>query len=136
MTQTRRKRILVIEDEADVATLLRGRLEAAGYEVRVEHEGLAGLRSAAEYRPDLVVLDLMLPDSDGYDICRKLRDEESPWTAPVLMLTAKDQPSDKLVGFMRGAGAFLTKPYEASELLQAVEVLLMRGAGPGTQAGT
>jgi DNA-binding response OmpR family regulator len=126
MSSTTRRNILVIEDEQDVAELLQARLESAGYDVHVESEGQKGLSYAAEHRPDLVILDLMLPDIDGYQVCRTLQEDAKPWTIPVLMLTAKDQPADKLVGFLRGAGAYLTKPYEASELLSTIEVLLAR----------
>lgn len=118
------KRILVVEDEPDVASLLQARLESNGYTVHVEALGRAALREAEVARPDLVILDLMLPDIDGFEVSEKLRDLYSSWSVPILMLTARDKPRDKLKGYGAGADAYLTKPYEARELLETVEYLL------------
>lgn len=129
MQPTESKRILVIEDEEDVAGLLQARLTSGGYDVHVEREGLAGLRFAEWSRPDLVILDLMLPDMDGFEVSEKLREHYRSWAVPILMLTARDQPLDKLHGYGAGADAYLTKPYEAQELLGTVAELL-RDDGP------
>jgi len=118
------KRILVVEDEQDVAGLLQARLEANGYEVHVEACGRAALAEARELRPDLVILDLMLPDMDGYTVSAELRAMYRAWTLPILMLTARDKLRDKLRGYCAGADAYLTKPYDAGELLGAVARLL------------
>jgi len=123
MTKTS-KRILVIEDEEDVASLLRARLKAGGYEVHVEGRGQTGIAAAMELRPDLVILDLMLPDIDGCDVSENLRCHYASGRLPILMLTARDQPIDKLHGYGAGADAYLTKPYEAQELLATVAELL------------
>jgi len=124
MTTQAPKRILVIEDEEDVAGLLRARLASHGYEVHVEHAGRAGLRFAELTRPDLVILDLMLPDVDGFEVSEKLREHYSSWAVPILMLTARDQALDKLHGYGHGADAYMTKPYDAQELLGTVAELL------------
>jgi len=124
MTQTPRKQILVVEDEADVATLLRARLESQGYHVHVVHTGVAAVSYAVEHQPDLVILDLMLPDIDGNKVAEEIRRLYHNWVVPVLMLTAKDKPVDKLRGFAHGADAYMTKPYDAHELLQTVSFLL------------
>ncbi len=123
------KRILVVEDEKDVAGLLRARLEANGYGVHVEETGRDALKDAQATRPDLVILDLMLPDMNGYAVCEELRMRYSSWALPVLMLTAKDQPRDQLRGYSSGADAYLTKPYDAKELLSVIAELL-RDAAP------
>jgi DNA-binding response OmpR family regulator len=130
MTECRRKAVLIVEDEEDVATLLEDRLEQAGYATHTEERGKAALTYAADHRPDLVILDLMLPDLDGYEVCRQLRTLYHAWAVPVLMLTAKDKPVDQLRGFAHGADAYMTKPYEGTELLETI-ALLLRDTGPG-----
>jgi two-component system OmpR family response regulator len=135
---TEAKRILVIEDEPDVAGLLKARLEANGYEVHLEDKGREALEDARALRPDLVILDLMLPDMDGYVVSETLRKHYrswaipsgrlGSWAVPILMLTARDQPRDKLRGYGAGADAYLTKPYDAQELLSTIAKLL-RDAG-------
>ena len=124
MALTQEKQILVVEDEADMAELLKERLKAAGYQVHTAASGKAGLSSAAEHQPDLVILDLMLPDLHGYEVCKELRKLSNPWVQPILMLTAMSQPIDQLRGFARGADAYLTKPFDSNELLKTVAVLL------------
>lgn len=128
MTPGKANRILIVEDEPDVATLLKARLESNGYEVHVEEQGRAALQDARAIRPDLVILDLMLPDMDGYAVSERLRERYASWTVPILMLTARDHPKDKLRGYGAGADAYLTKPYDAQELLSTIEHLL-RHAG-------
>ena len=118
------KRVLVVEDERDVACLLKDRLNSLGYQVHVEEKGRAALAYAAQNRPDLVVLDLMLPDTSGEIICKELRKIYLPWGVAVLMLTAKDRPLDKLRGFAFGADAYMTKPYEFHELADTLSLLL------------
>jgi len=124
MTDEHRKRILVIEDEEALCRLLKWQLEFAGFEVHTEMRGKAGLAYAAEHPVDLVLLDLMLPDMHGYDVCRELRKLHHPWALPVLMLTAMAKPIDQLRGFAHGADAYLTKPFEAEHLLTAVGQLV------------
>jgi len=124
MAREHSKRILVVEDEKDVAGLLKARLEAGGYEVHVEELGREALADARLLRPDLVILDLMLPDMDGYAVSEELRALYRSWVLPILMLTARAQPRDKLRGYGAGADAYLTKPYDAAELLGTVARLL------------
>jgi len=123
------KKILVVEDEPDVASLLRARLESNGYEVEVVEYGREALKRAGSLRPDLVILDLMLPDIDGYTVSEQLRKLYHSWSVPILMLTAKDQSVDQLRGYGVGADAYMTKPYDARELLETVGHLL-RNAQP------
>jgi len=124
MAPTPEKTILVVEDNADMAALLRVRLESVGYEVHTEASGAAGVSYAAEHQPDLVILDLKLPDLSGYDVCKQLRTRFSPWTAPILMLTAMNQPIDELRGWAYGADAYLTKPCDPAELIRTISMLL------------
>ncbi|MBI3996964.1 MAG: response regulator [Candidatus Omnitrophica bacterium] len=107
-----------------MAELLKARLETAGFHAHVETTGGGGLSYAAEHRPDLVLLDLRLPDIDGYRVCRELRRIYHPWDVPVLMLTAMAQPIDELRGFAHGADVYLTKPFQAEELLKSVNLLV------------
>ena len=124
MGRTREKQILVVEDEEDMAELLQERLKSAGYQVHTAGSGKAGLSDAAEHEPDLVILDLMLPDIHGHEVCRELRKLSNPWGQPILMLTAMAQPVDQLRGFAHGADAYLTKPFNSHELLKTVAMLL------------
>jgi len=127
-------RVLVVEDNADLAFGLRNNLEIEGYEVLVAADGPAGLAAARTAPPDLIVLDLMLPGMDGYRVLRALRDERR--TTPVLILTARGEESDKVRGFRLGADDYVTKPFGVLELLARVEALLRRanGAGGATDA--
>ena len=120
------KHILVIDDEPQIADLCRDYLVAAGYEVLTAGDGLKGLALARRERPDLVVLDLMLPGMDGLDVCRELRRESS---VPIIMLTARVEESDKLVGLELGADDYLTKPFSPRELVARVRTVLRRASG-------
>ena len=124
MALTQEKKILVVEDEEQMAELLTERLTSAGYQVHTATSGKAGLSYAAEHKPDLVILDLKLPDIHGYEVCKELRKLSNPWVQPILMLTALAQPIDQLRGFARGADAYLTKPFDSNELLKTVAILL------------
>ncbi len=128
MTQAKRKRILVIEDEEALGRLLSWQLESAGVEVQAVTTGKAGMVAALENPPDLVILDLMLPDMHGYQICRELRKSHQPWTVPILMLTAMAKPIDQLRGFAHGADAYMTKPFDSAELIESVALLLGHAA--------
>ena len=116
--------ILVVEDEPSVGKLLQQHLEWVGYTTVHVASGKAALIYAAERRPNLVILDLRLPDMGGYEVCRQLRRLYHASVLPVVMLTAMAQPVDQVRGFAHGADAYLTKPYDAEELLKTVEVLL------------
>jgi DNA-binding response OmpR family regulator len=118
-------RILIIEDERDLALGLRANLEIEGYEVSLAHEGEEGFRHALRAAPDLVILDLMLPDVDGYDVLRRMR--QARLEMPVLLLTARSEELDKVRGFRTGADDYVTKPFGVMELLVRIEAILRRG---------
>jgi DNA-binding response OmpR family regulator len=117
-------RILVVEDNANLAYGLSTSLELEGHEVVLAEDGAAGLRAARERRPDLVILDLMLPGMDGYRVLQSLRERGE--TAPVLILTARGEEADKVLGFRLGADDYVTKPFGLLELLARVAALLRR----------
>jgi DNA-binding response OmpR family regulator len=119
------KRILLVEDNADLAFGLRNNLEIEGYEVDVAADGAAGLERARGSRPDLLILDLMLPRLDGFRLLQTLREEDR--ATPVLILTARGEESDKVRGLKLGADDYVTKPFGVLELLARVEALLRRG---------
>ena len=123
-----RPRILVVEDDEALARGLKGQLEKAGYDVHVEHAGKPALVFAAEHRTDLVVLDIMLPDMSGYEVCVEMRKTYHPWILPVVMLTGLNQPKNQLLGFSHGAHAYLMKPVQSVELLGTIAVMLHREA--------
>jgi two-component system alkaline phosphatase synthesis response regulator PhoP len=118
-------RVLVVEDNADLAFGLRNNLEIEGHDVEVAHDGNVGLERAARWKPDLMILDLMLPGTDGFRVLRALRELGDP--VPVLILTARDAESDKVRGLRLGADDYVTKPFGVLELLARVEALLRRG---------
>ena len=114
---------MVVEDEGAIAEAVRVRLASEGYAVRVAGDGPEALRMAADERPDLVVLDLMLPGMDGLEVCRELQRES--WV-PVLMLTARADEADKVAGLSVGADDYMTKPFSQRELVARVRALLRR----------
>jgi DNA-binding response OmpR family regulator len=128
-------RILVVEDDASIRLGLEDTLKAKGYRVSSASRGDEALRLAREQRPDLVVLDIMLPDGDGFEVCRKLKDPKSGADAPgVIMLTARGQELDRIRGFDVGADDYVTKPFSLMELLARVAAVLRRfGHGPGSE---
>lgn len=117
-------RVLIVEDNPDLAFGLRNNLEIEGYDVRVAEDGPTGVQRILEWKPDLVILDLMLPGMDGYRVLRTVRD--AGFRAPVLMLTARGQESDKVLGLRSGADDYVTKPFGVLELMARVEALLRR----------
>jgi len=126
-----KERILVVEDEAAILMLLADQLAMEGYDVTEARDGEAGLALAVGGAFDLVVLDVMLPKKDGFDVCRELRGAGN--TTPILMLTAKSQEIDKVVGLELGADDYVTKPFGSKELVARIRALLRRtkgGAGP------
>lgn len=122
------KHILVIEDERQIARFLELELRHAGYSVSVEGDGALGLQSARRDRPDLVLLDLMLPGMDGFEVCSKLREFS---LVPILMLTAKDATEDKVSGLDCGADDYITKPFEMEELLARIRAAFRRKESGG-----
>ena len=122
------KRILLIEDNTDLAYGLRNNLEIEGYQVEVAGDGAKGLTRARAAKPDLVILDLMLPGMDGFRVLRALRDDG--YATPVLILTARGEEADKVRGLRLGADDYVTKPFGVLELLARVEALFRRTATP------
>jgi len=115
--------VLVVDDEEAIADAVRNRLEAEGYRVVVAADGPQAITLNAEHRPDLVVLDLMLPGMDGLEVCKEI--QKLRWT-PVLMLTARTEEADKVAGFAVGADDYLTKPFSLRELAARVKAILRR----------
>ena len=125
-------RVLVIEDNRNLATGLRNNLEIEGYQVEVAGDGQSGLALARAADPDLIVLDLMLPGMDGYRVLETLREEGSD--TPVLILSARGEETDKVLGFHLGADDYVAKPFGLLELLARVDALLRRAASAGSKA--
>ena len=124
------KRILLVEDEPGLQLTLSDRLRSEGYEVETAGDGETGYERAREESFDLLILDVMLPGKNGFDVCRDLR--QDGFTQPILMLTARGQVADKVVGLKLGADDYLTKPFENLELLARIEALLRRSATSAT----
>lgn len=118
------KNLLFIEDETGLIMTLNDRLQSSGYDVTIAQDGLEGYKLALENDYDGILLDIMLPTKNGYDICRDLRNNHIQ--TPILMLTARDQTIDKVVGLKIGADDYLTKPFETIELLARLEALMRR----------
>jgi two-component system phosphate regulon response regulator PhoB len=123
-------RILIIEDERDLTKVLTYNLAREGYDVTVSHDGQEGLTRALMHPPDLIMLDLMLPTLGGLEVCREVRANEHTRTIPILMLTAKAEEMDQVVGFSVGADDYVTKPFSVKVLLQRLKALQRRTEGP------
>ncbi|WP_453994493.1 response regulator transcription factor [Bacillus nitroreducens] len=119
-----KKKILVVEDERSIITLLHYNLQQAGYEVITAMDGEEGLEKALAERPQLIVLDLMLPKLDGIEVCKQLR--QNKVDIPILMLTAKDDEFDKVLGLELGADDYMTKPFSPREVVARVKAILRR----------
>jgi DNA-binding response OmpR family regulator len=122
-------RILVVDDEAQIARVLRGYLEQAGFAVTTAHDGREALRLARHEPLDLIILDLMLPEVDGLDVCRTLRKESD---VPIIMLTARVEETDRLIGLELGADDYVTKPFSPREVVARVRAVLRR-TRPGAE---
>jgi two-component system phosphate regulon response regulator PhoB len=123
-------RILVVEDEPDLRQVLAYNLRDAGHDVTMASEGRKGLAMALENPPDLVLLDLMLPDISGLEVCRALKGTEKTREVPVVMVTARGEEIDRVVGFELGADDYVVKPFSIRELLLRLRAVLRRGALP------
>ena len=119
-----KKRILAVDDEIRILTMIKKRLEFAGHEVITATDGLEGLRLARSEKPDLIVLDLILPNLNGYQICAMLKGDRLLKNIPILMLTARSQAKDVEEGMKVGADAYVTKPYDPELFVKQVESLL------------
>jgi len=119
-------RVLVVDDEVQIVRVLRGYLEKAGFVVLTAHDGEEALRIARQESPDLVVLDLMLPGMDGLDVCRALRKESN---VPIIMLTARVEETDRIIGLELGADDYVTKPFSPREIVARARAVLRRTRG-------
>ena len=124
------KRILVVDDEPDIRRLVAEALEATGYDVRTAANGEEAIRAASLYIPDLVLLDVMMPDMDGFAVYERLRAKPVDLRSPIIFLTARREINDKLLGFEKGAADYITKPFHIKELLARVRVHLGELAPP------
>jgi len=122
----RKKTILVIEDDRDLIELLRFNLEREGFRVQYATDGSLALSEIRRCLPDLVILDLMLPGTDGLEICRQIRQSEAFAALPILMLTARSEEADRVVGLELGADDYVTKPFSLRELIARIRALLRR----------
>jgi len=118
------KKILVVDDEVDLVETVRFPLEMEGFDVLVSYNGEDALNQARKENPDLIILDLMLPKLDGYKVCRLLKFDERYKHIPILMLTAKTQEKDKILGKETGADEYITKPFEMDYLMEKVKAYL------------
>ncbi|MBI3204828.1 MAG: response regulator [Polyangiaceae bacterium] len=123
-------KVLVIEDERDLQQVLTYNLRQAGYEALSAERGVEGLRLARAEAPDLVLLDLMLPDLAGTEVCRSLKEDAATRGIPVVMLTARGEEIDRVVGFELGADDYIVKPFSVRELLLRIQAILRRAATP------
>jgi DNA-binding response OmpR family regulator len=117
------KKILVVDDEKKIVDIVKAYLEKEGYQVFAAYDGNSALELARSHSPDLVILDLMLPEISGWDICRALRKKSD---IPIIMLTARDEVADRIVGLELGADDYVTKPFSAGELVSRVRAVLRR----------
>jgi DNA-binding response OmpR family regulator len=124
------KKILVVDDEKKIVEIIKAYLEREGYQVIAAFDGKTALTLALNQHPDLVVLDLMLPEVSGWDVCRALRKESD---VPIIMLTARDEITDKIVGLEMGADDYVTKPFDPKELVSRVRAVLRRTESKSSQ---
>ncbi len=128
------RRVLIIEDERALTDVLSYNLQREGYETTVAHDGQEGLRKAQMHLPDLIILDLMLPVMNGLEVCREIRSGERTRHIPIIMLTAKAEEIDQVVGFSMGADDYVTKPFSVKVLIQRLKAL-QRRVDTGTEPG-
>lgn len=121
-----KQRILVVDDDRSIVKVVRGYLEQASFEVLTAYDGEGALHALRSERPDLLVLDLMLPDRDGWEITRMIRSDRTLGQTPIIMLTARVEDTDKIVGLEMGADDYITKPFNAREIVARVRSLLRR----------
>jgi phosphate regulon transcriptional regulator PhoB len=122
-------RVLVVEDERDVAELIRYNLGKEGYDVLVTGSGTDAVKQAREARPDIVLLDIMVPHLNGWEVCRRLKQDVETRSIPVIMVTGRAEEGDKVLGFEMGADDYVTKPFSPRELVARVRAVVRRGRG-------
>ncbi len=121
-----KKHILLVDDEVDFAETMALCLQMRGYEIKVAHSGEEALKKVGDDMPDLILLDVMMPSMDGYEVCRRLRQDKGTRHIPIIILTAKNMPQDKVEGLQIGADDYITKSFEVEELFARIEALLRR----------
>jgi DNA-binding response OmpR family regulator len=119
-----KRRILIVDDEPSIAKILRKQMEVAGFEVQVAVDGQEGLSKVREWKPELVILDVMLPKMNGHEVCAAVKGDDAVKQIPIIMLTAKAQRQDQDEALKHGAEGYLTKPFQLEELLTKVKTLL------------
>ena len=143
-TNQDKQKVLVIDDEENIIEFIRLGLRYEGFHVESASDGEQGVTAAQRINPDLVILDVMMPGIDGLEVCRRLRDNPTTHDVPILMLTAKDEVKDRIIGLKTGADDYLTKPFDFDELLERIRAILRRqnrarasmtGSGEGETSG-
>ena len=124
MTENTRKTLLLVDDDQELVSLLKMRFELEGYHVLTAHDGEDGLHMAREQKPDLIILDVMMPQIDGFHVCRLLKFDLKTDRTPIILLTARTTPKDQAIWYEVGGNRYLTKPFEFDELRQNVQNLL------------
>jgi two-component system alkaline phosphatase synthesis response regulator PhoP len=127
---TQKKRVLLIEDEEDIAALIKLQAEISGYKLHVEVDGVNGYRAVEREKPDLVILDLMLPGENGLDVCRKMKSHPDLKNIPVIILSAKGEELDVVLGLELGADDYVAKPFSPKVLFSRIKAILRRGKEP------
>lgn len=119
-------KVLIVDDEENIVELLRFNMEQAGYEVEFAYDGEEALRRAESFRPELILLDIMLPKMDGIEVCRRIREDDRLKETAIIMLTAKNVEKDKITGLESGADDYITKPFSVNELLARIKAVNRR----------
>ncbi len=130
-----KKRILVIDDEPDFIRLLQARLQIAGYDVLTAQDGIKGIQAARREKPDVIIMDIMMPGLDGHTVCDMLKKSTLTWSIPVIYLTARNSQADELLALEKGAKYYLTKPYNPGMLLEMVKSAIMESEEPVKSEG-
>ncbi len=124
-TAVKAAKILVIDDEPEITEIIEAFLDNAGYIVKVENQPLNALRLAREFHPDLILLDIMMPGSDGYQVCNQVKEDPAMADTPVIFLTGKDSKDDQGRSFKSGGDMFIKKPFSCERLLEIVNIVLL-----------
>ena len=132
---TPKKRILVVDDEVDFVKMLQARLKIEGYEVLTAEDGIQGIRMARKEKPDLIILDIMMPGLDGHSVCDMLKKSTLTWSIPVIYLTARTGQADELTAMEKGAEYYLTKPYNPAVLMEMIKSALTKNEAAGEKRG-
>lgn len=125
-----KQKVLIVDDEVSIQELIRFNLDQAGFDTEVASDGLEAVEMHESYKPDLIVLDLMLPGKDGYDVCKEIRRTSN---VPIIMLTAKETELERVLGLELGADDYMTKPFSPLELVARIKAVLRRASGQETQ---